>query len=53
MTRWTRDNRSLVMICENDASPCINSASPGAEASADTADIVGEDAARSTTTTFA
>ena len=52
LTRWTRDSRSLVMICENDASPCISSASPGADGSTDTADIVGDDAARSTTTTF-
>ena len=41
------------MICANDASPCISSASPGATGSVDTAAIVGEDATRSTTTTFA
>ena len=52
-TRWTRDSRSLVMICENDASPCISSASPGAFGSTETAAIVGENAARSTTTIFA
>src|SRR5258708_6372771 len=41
------------MTCENEASPSINSASPGAAGSADTADIVGDDADRSTTTTRA
>ena len=30
LTRWTRDSRSLVITCENEASPSINSASPGA-----------------------
>ena len=33
------------MICENVASPCINSARPGACGSTDTAEIVGDDAA--------
>jgi hypothetical protein len=41
------------MICANDASPCINSASPGATGSTDAIVIMGEDAARSTTTIFA
>ena len=47
-----RDSRSLVMICEKDASPCINSASPGARGSIDVPEI-GAEAARSTTTTRA
>ena len=41
------------MTCENEASPSINSASPGAAGSTDTAAIVGDDADRSTTTTLA
>ena len=41
------------MTCENEASPSINSASPGAVGSTDTAEIVGDDADRSTTTTLA
>ena len=41
------------MTCENEASPSISSASPGASGSTDTAEIVGEDADRSTTTTLA
>src|ERR1700692_2856788 len=41
------------MTCEKEASPSINSASPGAFGSTDTAGIVGEAAAKSTTTTFA
>src|SRR6266478_1349581 len=40
------------MTCANEASPSINSASPGALGSTDTAEIVG-DAVKSTTTTFA
>ena len=41
------------MTCANEASPSINSASPGAFGSTDTAEMVGDDAAKSTTTTFA
>ena len=41
------------MTCENEASPSINSASPGAAGSTETAAIVGDDADRSTTTTLA
>src|SRR3984957_11688991 len=41
------------MICEKEASPSINSVSPGAFGSADIAEIVGDAAARSTTTTLA
>src|SRR6202051_4303389 len=41
------------MTCANEASPSINSASPGALGSTDTAEMVGAAAAKSTTTTFA
>src|SRR2546423_9247279 len=40
------------MTCENEASPSINSASPGAAGSTDIADMVGDDADKSTTTTL-
>ena len=51
---WTRDDRSRGDdLRENEASPCINSASPGADGSTDTAEIAGDAADKSTTTTLA
>ena len=49
----TRDGRFLLIACEKEACPSIKSAGPGAAGSTDTAEILGDDADRSTTTTFA